>query len=224
MPLVAYFSMEIALQSDIPTYSGGLGMLAGDTIRAAADLRLPMVGVSLVHRKGYFRQRLDPSGWQTEEPATGSVDPGLLLYLQLQHGLTAAEMFKALTTRSGLLGISGVSGDFREVESAAAAGSTRAALAYERFVLSVKRAVGAMTSVLGGLDVLVFTGGIGENSSRVRFDVASALSFAGTRLDDEKNGTAVPDLDIAHPDSAVRILVVRAREDLVILREMLRDF
>jgi acetate kinase len=155
---------------------------------------------------------------------SGSVDPGLLLYLQLQHGLTAAEMFKALTTRSGLLGISGISGDFRDVESARAAGSTRAALAYERFVLSVKRAVGAMMSVLGGLDVLVFTGGIGENSSRVRFDVASALSFAGTRLDDEKNGTAVPDLDIAEPGSAVRILVVRAREDLVILREMMRDF
>jgi glycogen phosphorylase len=73
MPLVAYFSMEIALQPEIPTYSGGLGMLAGDTIRAAADLRLPMVAVSLVHRKGYFRQRLDPSGWQTEEPATWNV-------------------------------------------------------------------------------------------------------------------------------------------------------
>jgi glycogen phosphorylase len=73
MPLVAYFSMEIALQPDIPTYSGGLGILAGDTLRAAADLRLPMVGVSLVHHKGYFRQRLDPSGWQTEEPATWNV-------------------------------------------------------------------------------------------------------------------------------------------------------
>lgn len=69
MPLVAYFSMEIALQPEIPTYSGGLGMLAGDTIRAAADLRVPMVAISLAHRKGYFRQRLDPSGWQTEEPA-----------------------------------------------------------------------------------------------------------------------------------------------------------
>ena len=74
MPLVAYFSMEIALQPDIPTYSGGLGMLAGDTIRAAADLRLPLVAVSLVYRQGYFRQHLDASGWQTEEPATWQVE------------------------------------------------------------------------------------------------------------------------------------------------------
>ena len=68
-PLVAYFSMEIALEPSIPTYSGGLGVLAGDTIRAAADRGVPMVAVTLLHRKGYFYQRLDGSGWQTEEPA-----------------------------------------------------------------------------------------------------------------------------------------------------------
>jgi starch phosphorylase len=73
-PLVAYFSMEIALRPEIPTYSGGLGVLAGDTIRAAADLRTPMVAVSLLYRKGYFRQRLDASGWQTEEPFTWPVE------------------------------------------------------------------------------------------------------------------------------------------------------
>ncbi len=66
---VAYFSMEIALEAGLPTYSGGLGVLAGDTIRSAADLKVPMVAVTLLHRKGYFYQRLDPSGWQTEEPA-----------------------------------------------------------------------------------------------------------------------------------------------------------
>ena len=65
---IAYFSMEVALESHIPTYSGGLGVLAGDTLRAAADLGLPMVGVTLVHRKGYFRQRLDRAGHQIEEP------------------------------------------------------------------------------------------------------------------------------------------------------------
>ena len=71
---IAYFSMEIALASSMPTYSGGLGVLAGDTIRSAADLGLPMVGVTLLHRKGYFYQRLDGSGWQTEEPVNWSVD------------------------------------------------------------------------------------------------------------------------------------------------------
>jgi glycogen phosphorylase len=73
-PVVAYFSMEIALEEGMPTYSGGLGVLAGDTIRSAADLKVPMVGISLLHRKGYFYQRLDASGWQREEPAEWSVD------------------------------------------------------------------------------------------------------------------------------------------------------
>src|SRR5262245_16000269 len=68
-PTVAYFSMEIGLESDLPTYSGGLGVLAGDTLRGAADLGVPMVGVSLVHRKGYFRQRLDARGNQSESAA-----------------------------------------------------------------------------------------------------------------------------------------------------------
>ena len=66
---IAYFSMEIALEPVMPTYSGGLGVLAGDTIRSAADLKVPMVAVTLLHRKGYFSQKLDPSGWQTESPA-----------------------------------------------------------------------------------------------------------------------------------------------------------
>jgi starch phosphorylase len=71
---IAYFSMEIALEAGMPTYAGGLGVLAGDTIRAAADLKVPMVGVTLLHRKGYFYQRLDPSGWQREEPVEWSVE------------------------------------------------------------------------------------------------------------------------------------------------------
>src|SRR6202790_274331 len=72
--LVAYFSMEIALETSMPTYSGGLGVLAGDTIRAAADLRLPMVAVSLLYRKGYFSQRLAEDGTQTEEPVEWRVE------------------------------------------------------------------------------------------------------------------------------------------------------
>src|SRR5512136_1163990 len=71
---VAYFSMEIALEEDLPTYSGGLGILAGDTIRSAADMKVPMVAVTLLHRKGYFYQRLDNSGLQTEEPVEWAID------------------------------------------------------------------------------------------------------------------------------------------------------
>src|SRR6516162_9434254 len=71
---IAYFSMEVALEAGMPTYSGGLGVLAGDTIRSAADLKIPMLAVTLIHREGYFRQRLDPSGWQIEEPVDWVVD------------------------------------------------------------------------------------------------------------------------------------------------------
>jgi len=71
---IAYFSMEIALAAEIPTYSGGLGVLAADTVRSAADLKVPMVAVTLLHRKGYFRQRLDANGWQNNEPAGWSVE------------------------------------------------------------------------------------------------------------------------------------------------------
>lgn len=154
---------------------------------------------------------------------SGSVDPGLLLHLQTRHGLGAAELREALAERSGLLGVSGISGDLREVLAAADAGSVRAALAYERFILYAKRAIGSMMGVLGGLDALVFTGGIGENSPRVRRDLVSSLAFSGAHLDDDANQAAKPDADVARRDSAARILVVRAREDLVILRETLRS-
>lgn len=153
---------------------------------------------------------------------SGSVDPGLLLHLQSSHGLGAAELWEALTVKSGLLGVSGVSSDLREVLTAAGAGSARAVLAYERFILFAKRAIGSMTAVLGGLDALVFTGGIGENSPRVRRDLVESFAFAGAHLDDEANETAISDVDVARGSSVIRILVIRAREDLVILREVLR--
>jgi acetate kinase len=151
----------------------------------------------------------------------GSVDPGLLLYLQLQHGVSAAELFATLEERSGLLGVSGVSADLRRVLEAADGGAARARLAYERFVLSVRRAVGAMSGVLGGVDTLVFTGGIGENSARVRADVAAALGFAGLRLGADSGGTG--DRLISSGESRIAALVVHAREDLVILDEVLRQ-
>ena len=153
---------------------------------------------------------------------SGSVDPGLILHLQTRRGLGAAELWEALSEKSGLLGVSGVSGDLREVLAAASAGSARATLAYERFTLSAKRAIGSMMAVLGGLDALVFTGGIGENSPRVRHDLVSCLAFAGAALDEEANEAATTDRDVARKGSGVRILVVRAREDRVIFREVLR--
>ena len=117
--------------------------------------------------------------------------------------------------------MSGVSGDLRRVLAAADANSPRARLAYDRFVWTLRRAVGAMAGVLDGVDVLVFTGGIGENSARVRGDVAAALAFAGVRLDPDAPGRG--DRVISAGDSRVTVLLVRAREDLVILDGVLRQ-
>lgn len=149
----------------------------------------------------------------------GSVDPGLLLHLQLRHGVDAPAMLETLGERSGLLGLSGVSGDLREVVAAMDGGNARATLAYERFVLSVRRAIGQMSGVLGGVDVLAFTGGIGEHSARVRRDTAAA---AGARLDDARNAAVTSDGEVSAADSPVRVVVIRAREDLVVRREVLQ--
>jgi acetate kinase len=152
----------------------------------------------------------------------GAVDPGLLLHLQAHCGVGLEELGDALANRSGLLGVSGVSGDLREVLAAAHAGVPRAALAYDRFIWALRRAVGAMAGVLDGVDAVVFTGGIGENSARVRADVAAALSFAGLRLQREARPATSDDRLISTRESRVAALLVHAREDLVILAEVAR--
>ena len=105
--LIAYFSMEVALDNHIPTYSGGLGVLAGDTLRSAADLGLPMVGVTLLHRKGYFFQRLDPEGRQHEEPVAWPVDD----LLQPAEGTCAVELEgRTVTLRAWRYSVAGAGG------------------------------------------------------------------------------------------------------------------
>jgi len=162
---------------------------------------------------------------------SGSVDPGLLLYLQTKQGVSVSELDDTLNDRSGLLGVSGVAGDLRKVQSAIDAGDAQAALSYEMFVYSLVRTAGAMIGVLGGLDALVFTGGIGEHSARVRHDVCQALGYVGVVLRPQEpdatpsdGGGQAPsgDRDIAAPDSRVRVLVIAAREDLSVLGEVRR--
>lgn len=154
---------------------------------------------------------------------SGSIDPGLLLHLQIRHGLSAGELFDALNTRSGLLGVSGISGDVRDVLAAADEGLARPMLAYAQFIRSVHLALGGMSAILGGVDALVFTGGIGSHLARVRTDAAAGLVFAGVHLNELLNREAVSDGDIARHGATVRVLVIRAREDLIILDEVLRS-
>jgi acetate kinase len=150
---------------------------------------------------------------------SGSVDPGLLLHVQSHHGVTAIEMEDTLTNRSGLLGVSAVAADLRQVLHAADEGNADAKLAYDQFVLSGRRAVGAAAGVLGGVDALVFTGGVGEHQPRVRRDIAAA--FDGMRLDETANAGSEEGL-ICERDNRVKVAVIHAREDLVLLREVHR--
>jgi acetate kinase len=153
---------------------------------------------------------------------SGSLDPGLLLYLQQHQGVSVADLDATLNDRSGLLGVSGVAGDLRAVLAAADGGDERARLAYAMFIHGLVRMVGAMVAVLGGVDALIFTGGIGEHSPRVRRDVAAAFASAGLRLDATANAAPAGDGDVAPGDAAVRVLVVAAREDLAVLWEVKR--
>jgi acetate kinase len=149
---------------------------------------------------------------------SGSIDPGLLLYLQTRHRMDAVALDRALNQQSGLLGVSGVSADLRQVQAAADAGNDRARLAIDMFVHHVVSAIGGMLAALRGLDVLVFTGGIGEHSASVRAAVCDAFDFLGLRLDTSANEHGSPDTNIGSAESAVPVLVITAREDLSILR------
>jgi acetate kinase len=151
---------------------------------------------------------------------SGSVDPGAILWAQRQGALGVAEVERALDRESGLLGLSGVSADMREVLGAAKRGQGRARLALDVYSHRLRALVGAMTAALDGLDVLVFTGGIGEHAAPVRSAACAGLGFLGVALDEERNQAAVPDAVVSSGDSKVAVLVVAAREDLQIAREV----
>ncbi|HYX84520.1 MAG TPA: acetate/propionate family kinase [Gaiellales bacterium] len=144
----------------------------------------------------------------------GSVDPGALLYL-LRHRLTLDRLDRLLEHESGLTGLSGLSGDVAELERA---DGPTARLALAVFAYRVAAAVGAMAVALDGLDALVFTAGIGEHSGRVRADVCARLGFLGIELDSRANESARPDATISREGAPVRVVVVRAREDVVAAR------
>jgi acetate kinase len=151
---------------------------------------------------------------------SGSIDPGLLIYLLERKGLSLTELDHGLNEQSGLLGVSGVSSDMREVLTAA--GSAPAQLAYALFLHRLVRVAGGLIAVLGGLDAIIFTAGIGEHSAKVRKDLAQALAFLGLSLDQASNESGHGDRDIAAPASSARALVIEAREDLAILADVVR--
>jgi acetate kinase len=150
---------------------------------------------------------------------SGSIDPGILTYLMREGRLQAQEIDDVLNKESGLLGVSGISGDMREIVVSMKQDHPRAKLAFDIYVHRLQAGIGAMVAVLGGVDGLIFTAGVGENSVEVREAVCKQLGFFGVKLDDAANAQRSPDGDIATPDSAIRVLIIRAQEDWAIAKE-----
>ncbi len=148
---------------------------------------------------------------------SGSVDPGFMLNL-LRGGLTTDELDQMITRESGLKGVSGVSGDLRKVMAARAQGNERADLAFEIYIHRLRGGIGAMLATLGGLNALIFTGGVGQNSDVVRAAACENFGFMGLYVAPEKNENAPVNCDISDVDSAVRVLVLGAQENWAIAR------
>jgi|SRR5436305_5519967 len=153
---------------------------------------------------------------------SGSIDPSILFYLQCEKGYTAEQLEHILNKESGLKGVSGISSDMRELKRAIDAGSERAQLALDIFIYRLRLFIGAMVAALGGVDVLTFTGGVGEHVAEVRARACAAFGFLNLSIDAEKNLSSPVDQDIATAASAVRVLVVHTEEDWEIARECWR--
>ena len=153
---------------------------------------------------------------------SGSLDPGILIYLLRHRGYSADDLDRILNRKSGLAGVSGFSSDMREVLHQAAQGNERAQLALDVYTHRLVREAGGMIAVLGSLDALVFTGGIGENSPLVRDALCRSLMFLNLMLDPAKNADPKPDANIATDGSAIPVLVIRAQEEREIARECYR--
>lgn len=153
---------------------------------------------------------------------SGSVDPGILTYLLRQRGHSADQLDDMLNHEAGIKGVFGASSDMRDVLAARDGGDERAALTFDIYVHRLRSFIGAMLAALGGVDALVFTGGVGEHIAEVRSASCAAFAFAGVHLDEVRNAQSPVDADVATRDSAVRVLIVQAQEDWVITRECWR--
>ncbi len=152
----------------------------------------------------------------------GDLDAGILEFLMNKYGYDIKEMVNILNKKSGVLGISGVSSDFRDLENAAKEGNHRAELALESFQYGVKKLVGAYAAAMGGVDAIVFTAGVGENDGVTRMAIASGLEFMGVKMDAEANNCRGKETVISAADSKVKVLLIPTDEELVIARDTAR--
>ncbi|HHV95737.1 MAG TPA: acetate kinase [Clostridiaceae bacterium] len=153
---------------------------------------------------------------------SGSIDPAVVSFLIEKEKMTVEEVNELLNKKSGVLGISGVSSDFRDLEAAADSGNKRAKLAIDIFCYKVKKYIAEYSAVTEGIDAVIFTAGIGENNSRVRRQIVEGLEYLGIKIDYEKNNVRGKEIDISTEDAKVRTLVIPTNEELAIARETMK--
>jgi acetate kinase len=147
---------------------------------------------------------------------SGDLDAGILEYLMNKYGMNITEMLNVLNKKSGVQGISGVSSDFRDLESAKQGGNKRAELAIDAFEYGVKKYIGAYAAAMGGVDAVIFTAGVGENSADMRLRMTSGLEYMGIKVDAEKNNCRGKEVDVSAEGATVRTLVIPTNEELMI--------
>lgn len=152
---------------------------------------------------------------------SGSIDPAIVTYVQQHRGMSAEQADYSLNHDSGLRGVSGVSSDMREVLAAAETGNDSAGLAIDIYTLRIRKTIGSFAAIMGGLDALVFTAGVGENSPKIRAQVCEGMSFLGIELDADANQKAKPDIDVSAKTATVQTLVIATREELTMWQEVL---
>jgi acetate kinase len=200
--------------------SGGRSRLVTCHLGAGASLAAVRDGISVDTTMGFT-----PNEGLVMATRSGSVDPGLLLWLEEHVGMPSSELASTLEHRSGLLGLCGTA-DMRAALEAESQGDLDATLAIGVYLHRLRAGIAAMVAALGGLDALVFTGGVGEHSAPIRWRAAEGLGYLGVSLDEATNRAAQPDWELSAAGAAVRSFVIEAREDLEIargVREVLGD-
>ena len=152
---------------------------------------------------------------------SGNLDPAILQFIMNKYRYTADEMLNILNKKSGVLGISGVGSDFRDLEKAAKEGNERAQLALDKFAYEVRKYIGSYAAAMGGVDIIKFTAGVGENGPDMRESICEGLGFLGVHVDHEKNQVRGKETDISAADSTVKVYVIPTNEELMIARDTL---
>ena len=147
---------------------------------------------------------------------SGDLDAGILEFLMGKYGYDIKEMVNILNKKSGVQGVSGVSSDFRDLENANKEGNARAGLAVDMFNYGVKKLIGSYAAAMGGVDAVIFTAGVGENSASQRLAIASGLEFMGIKMDAEANNVRGKETVISAADSKVKVLLIPTNEELMI--------